>query len=72
MAAKRMIHKAECQTGLSTLHTAKVYQYSADEFEVVFLKDGKQALKDAHRTSNKIDAIGTADYYVLRMSEQYG
>lgn len=66
--ARRLIHKAEHTTGAGTVHAAKVYRCTEwNEYQVEF----KGAPKATYHTSDKADAVDTANYHIVRMSKQF-
>lgn len=70
--ARRLIHTASHTAGTGTVFAAKVYRDSEwNEYVVSFHKAGKMDLKASYHTSDKSDAVDTANYHCVRMSKQF-
>ncbi|QNO00333.1 hypothetical protein QGX21_gp056 [Pseudomonas phage phiPsa315] len=70
--SKRLIHTATHTTSAGTVHTAKVYRDSEwNEWQVQFARDRNTNFKASYHTSDKADAVDTANYHIVRMSKQF-
>lgn len=70
--ARRLIHTEAHTTQAGTTFEAKVYRDSEwQEYQVEFKKGGKKDLKATYHTSDKLDAVDTAAYHIVRMSKQF-
>lgn len=70
--AKRKIHTVEHTTKAGAVHGAKVYRDSEwNEYVVKFSASGVTLLKADYHTSDKQDAIDTAEYHIKRVAAQF-
>jgi hypothetical protein len=70
--ARRLITTSTHTTTAGTVFAAKVHRDAEwNEYVVSFFKGGKMDLKASYHTSDKADAIDTAQYHILRMSKQF-
>lgn len=70
--ARRLIHTASYTTRTGAVHTAKVYRDAEyDEWVIRFAAFGVTLQKEDYHTSDKDDAISTAEYHIKLVGKMF-